>query len=139
MRPRYVGSLLPISTTTTDPERTYPWGKTHPKRARFNHPKSGRSWPFAKRVDSTIATNDEQPEYWVRAHDFWPTVPPASTASVLARPQVLRFCAQICYSSRSPCHGSHGKPTSATTRNFRYGQLSFSNSKRRTEKGPFSY
>ena len=25
--------------------------------------------------------------------------PPASTASVLARPQVLRFCAQICYSS----------------------------------------
>ena len=41
MRARYVGSLLPISTTTTDPERTYPWGKTHPKRARFNHPKSG--------------------------------------------------------------------------------------------------
>jgi len=55
--------LLPISTTTTDPERTYPWGKTHPKRARFNHPKSGRSWPFPKRVDCTIATNDEQPEY----------------------------------------------------------------------------
>src|SRR5215469_201736 len=25
MRARYVGSLLPISTTTTDPERTYPW------------------------------------------------------------------------------------------------------------------
>ena len=38
---------------------------------------------------------------------------PASIASLLARPQVLRFCAQICYSSRSPCHGSHGKPTSA--------------------------
>jgi hypothetical protein len=47
-----------------------PWGKTHPKRARFNHPKSGRSWPFAKRVDCSIATNDEQPEYRVRAHDF---------------------------------------------------------------------
>ena len=44
---------------------------------------------------------------------FWSTVPPASTASVLGRPQVLRFCAQICYSSRSPSHGSHGKPTSA--------------------------
>src|SRR5262249_37364903 len=43
---------------------------THPKRARFNHPKSGRSWPFAKRVDCTIATNDEQPEYRIRAHDF---------------------------------------------------------------------
>jgi len=70
MRARYVGSLLPISTTTTDPERTYPWGKTHPKRARFNHPKSGRSWPFVKRVDCTITTNDEQPEYRVRAHDF---------------------------------------------------------------------
>src|SRR5215468_11809855 len=70
MRARYVGSLLPISTTTTDPERTYPWGKSHPKRARFNHPKSGRSWPFAKRVDCTIATNDEQPEYRIRAHDF---------------------------------------------------------------------
>src|SRR5215471_14766983 len=76
MRARYVGSLLPISTTTTDPERTYPWGKTHPKRARFNHPKSGRSWPFAKRVDRTIATNHEQPEYRVRAHDFWSTVRP---------------------------------------------------------------
>ena len=63
MRARYVGSLLLISTTTTDQERTYPWGKTHPKRARFSHPKSGRSWPFAKRVDCTIATNDEQPEY----------------------------------------------------------------------------
>src|SRR5215469_8970123 len=44
---------------------------------------------------------------------FWLMVPPASTASLLARPQVLRFCAQICYSSRSPCLGSHGKPTSA--------------------------
>ena len=70
MRARYAGSLLPISTTTTDPERTYPWGKTHLKRARFNHPKSGRSWPFAKRVDCTIATNDERPEYRVGAHDF---------------------------------------------------------------------
>ena len=63
MRARYVGSLLLISTTTTAPERTYPWGKTHPKRARSSHPKSGRSRPFAKRVDCTIATNDEQPEY----------------------------------------------------------------------------
>ena len=88
MRPRYVGSLLPISTTTTDPERTYPWGKTHPKRARFNHPKSVLAWPFAKPVDSTIATNDEQPEYRVRAND---SVPPASTASVFAGPQVRRF------------------------------------------------
>src|SRR5262249_21382542 len=69
MKARYVGSLLLISTTTTDPERTYPWGKTHPKRARFSHPKSGRSWPFAKRVDCSIATNDEQPEYRVPAHD----------------------------------------------------------------------
>ena len=65
-----LGFLFRLSTTTTDPERTYPWGKTHPKRARFNHPKSGRSWPFAKRVDCSIATNDEQPEYRVRAHDF---------------------------------------------------------------------
>src|SRR5215469_3748856 len=32
MRARYVGALLLISTTTTDPERTYPWEKTHPKR-----------------------------------------------------------------------------------------------------------
>jgi hypothetical protein len=32
---------------------------------------------------------------------------------VLARPQVLRFCAQIGYLSRSSCHGSHRKPTSA--------------------------
>ena len=113
MRARYVGSLLPISTTTTDPERTYPWGKTHPRRARFNHPKSGRSWPFAKRVDCTIATNDEQPEYRVRAHDFW-VDGSACIHSICARSSaVLRFCAQICCSSRSPCHGSHGKPTSA--------------------------
>jgi hypothetical protein len=27
------------------------------RNARFNRPKSGRSWPFAKRVDCTIATN----------------------------------------------------------------------------------
>ena len=124
MRARYVGSLLLISPTTTDPERTYPWGKTHPKRARFNHPKSGRSWPFAKRVDCTIAPNDEQPEYRVGAHDFYPTVPPPSTASVLARPPVLRFCAQIGYSSRSPCHGSHGKPAGAPNGIFvRYSGL----------------
>jgi len=62
MRARYVESLPPISTTTTDPERAYSWGKTHLKRARFNRPKSGRSWRFAKRVDCTIATNDEQSE-----------------------------------------------------------------------------
>ena len=43
-------------------------GKDSPE-MRFNHPKSARSWPFAKRVDCNIATNDEQPEYRVRAHD----------------------------------------------------------------------
>jgi hypothetical protein len=26
-----------------------------------------------------------------------------------------RFCAQICYSSRSPCHGSHGNPPARHT------------------------
>src|SRR6516225_7147899 len=44
-----------------------------------------------------------------------PLVPPASTASVLARPQVLRFFAPICYSSRSPCHGSHVNPPARHT------------------------
>src|SRR6516162_9314439 len=45
MRARYVGSLLPISTTSTDPERTYPWGKTHPKcgSTTRNRPGRGRS------------------------------------------------------------------------------------------------
>ena len=57
--------------------------------------------------------HNEQPEYRVVPTIFWSTVPPESTASVFARPQI-RFCAQICYLSRSPCHGSHGRPTRAS-------------------------
>ena len=36
----------------------------------LNHPNTGRLWPFAKRVDCTIATNNEQPEYRVRVMIF---------------------------------------------------------------------
>ena len=101
MRARYVGPLLPIATATTDPECTYPWGKTHPKRVRFNHPKSGRSWPFAKRTAPSLRTTSSlNIEYVLMI--FWSTVPPASTASVLGRPQALRFCAQICYRAARP-------------------------------------
>ena len=47
---------------TTDPERTYPQVKTRLTRARFNRPKLGRSWLFAKWEDCTTAINDEQLE-----------------------------------------------------------------------------
>src|SRR5215472_10215934 len=115
MRARYVGSLLPISTTTTDPERTYPWGKTHPNAygsTTRNRAGRGRS-PSAWTAPSLPTTSSLNIGYVLMI--FWSTVPPASTASVLGRPQVLRFCAQICYSSRSPSHGSTENPPARHT------------------------
>src|SRR6516162_5029450 len=61
MKARYAESLLPISTTTIDPERTYPWGKTRLRHVLCNRPKSGRSWLFAK-WDCTTATNGKPPK-----------------------------------------------------------------------------
>src|SRR6516165_864177 len=110
MKDRYAESLLLISTTTTDPERTYPWGKTRLKHVLCNRPKSGRSWLFAKWVDCTTATNGKQPKTSATYSRF---LVDRFAASALARPQIPRVCLQTRYSNRSPRHGSHG-PASST-------------------------
>src|SRR6516165_9598250 len=104
MKDRYAESLLLISTTTTDPERTYPWGKTRLKHVLCNRPKSGRSWLFAKWVDCTTATNGKQPKASATYSRF---LVDRFAASALARPQIPRVCLQTRYSNRSPRHGSH--------------------------------
>src|SRR6516225_9163840 len=116
MRARYVGSLLPISTTSTDPERTYPWGKTHPKcgSTTRNRPGRGRS-PSGWTATSLRTTSSLNIGYVLMM--FSRSFPLHPLHLLLARPQVLRFCAQIWYSSSSPspCHGSHGNPPARHT------------------------
>ena len=62
MKARYAEYLVPTSTITIDRERTYPGRKTRRSHARFNRPKSARSWHYPRSVDCIIATNDKQPE-----------------------------------------------------------------------------
>jgi len=87
MKARYAEFLLPISTTTTEPERTYPWGKTRLRLARSKPPKSGRSWQFAKWVDCTTATNGKQPKASATYSRF---LVDRFAASALASPQIHR-------------------------------------------------
>src|SRR5215469_3695655 len=115
MRPRSVGSLLLISTTTTDPERperTYPWGKTHPKRARFTRNRAGRGRsPSGWTAPSLRTTSSLNIRYVLMMFSRLFRLHPLHLCSLVHRfsGPVRKFC----YSSRSPCHGSHGKPTSA--------------------------
>ena len=62
MKAPYVEFLLPISSTTIDPEHIWVWRRTRPSHAPFSRPKSDRSWQHVRSVDCITAMNDEQPE-----------------------------------------------------------------------------
>src|ERR1017187_1258614 len=62
MKTHYAEPSLPTLTTTTDPENTCPWGKTHLSHARFSRREWGQSWRCPRSVGCTTATNDEPPE-----------------------------------------------------------------------------
>src|SRR6516225_4495463 len=88
MNVRYAESLVPTSTITTDRERTYPWRKTRRNHARFNRPKSARSWHYPRSADCITATNDKQLEI-TGAHSRF------LDRSVCICPHVLRTCSQV--------------------------------------------
>src|ERR1039457_5392487 len=62
MKTHYAEPSVPTLTTTTDPEHTCPWGKTHLSHARFSRREWGQSWRCPRSVGCTTATNDEPPE-----------------------------------------------------------------------------
>src|SRR6516165_5518532 len=103
MKARYAESLLPISTTTIDPERTYPWGKTRLRHVLCNRPKSGRSWLFAK-WDCTTATNGKPPKTSATYSRF--LVDPFAV-SALAR-RFPEFVSKHATRTARLVHGSHG-------------------------------
>src|ERR1017187_7312040 len=62
MKTHYAEPSVPTLTTTTDPEHTCPWGKTHLSHARFSRREWGQSLRCPRSVGCTTATNDEPPE-----------------------------------------------------------------------------
>src|ERR1039457_6122451 len=62
MKTHYAEPSVPTLTTTTDPEHTCPWGKTHLSPARFSRREWGQSWRCPRPVGGTPVTNDDQPE-----------------------------------------------------------------------------
>src|SRR5215469_3990600 len=109
MRARYVGSLLPISTTTTDPERTYPWERltrNAPGSTTRNRAGRGRS-PSGWTAPSLRTTSSLNVRYVliIFARPF--RLHPLYLCSL-----VRRFSGSVRKSATraAPCHGSHNPP-----------------------------
>ena len=62
MKPRYVEPSPRISSTITNREHIFLWGRTRLSRERFSRRKGGESWRYRRWAGYITATNDGPPE-----------------------------------------------------------------------------